>query len=317
MRIAILGATSEIAKDLILSFSKSSTNELILFGRDSVVIEAWCKKVGIKDNFQCLDYQKFDTSVIYDAIINFVGSGNPAKTLAMGSTIFDINQKFDDIVLAYLKKYPYCRYLYMSSGAAYGSNFENPVNEKTKSLIDINDFQSRDYYSFSKLYSECRHRLLEDFLIVDIRIFNYFSSTQDLDSCFLIADIMRAILSNTLLTVSSDNIVRDFMHPHDFYQLINAILCSKPVNDVVDAYTLSPVNKMSLLDSMRNNFGLQYAVSYSNVDVNSARLKSNYFSLNKRAADFGYKPIFSSLSGILEQANEIFHQQRSLAGNTK
>jgi nucleoside-diphosphate-sugar epimerase len=317
MRIAILGATSEIAKDLILSFSKSSVHELILFGRDRVVIDAWCKKVGINENYQRLDYQKFGGSVIYDAIINFVGSGNPAKTLAMGSTIFDINQKFDDMVLAYLKKYPHCRYLYMSSGAAYGSNFENPVNQKTKSLIDINDFQSRDCYSFSKLYSECRHRLLEEFLIVDIRIFNYFSSTQDLGSSFLIADVMRAILSNTLLTVSDDNVVRDFLHPHDFCQLINVILCSKPVNDVVDAYTLSPVNKMDLLDSMRNNFGLQYAVSYSYIDVNLAKLKSNYFSLNNRAADFGYRPIFSSLSGILDQAKEIIHQQRLLAGSTQ
>lgn len=317
MRIAILGATSEIAKDLILSLSKSCAHELTLFSRDRAAIDAWCKKLGINENYQCLDYQKFDSSVFYDAIINFVGSGNPAKTLAMGPTIFDINQKFDDMVLAYLKKYPHCRYLYMSSGAAYGSNFENPVNRKTKSLIDINDFQVQDYYSFSKLYSECRHRLLEDFLIVDIRIFNYFSSTQDLGSSFLIADIMRAILNNTLLTVSSENIVRDFLHPHDFYQLINTILCSNPVNDVVDAYTLSPINKMDLLDCMKHNFGLQYAVSHSNVNVNAVGNKPNYFSLNKRAADFGYKPNFSSLSGVLDQAKEIIHQQRLLAGNPK
>ena len=44
MRIAILGATSEIAKDLILSFSDKSSNDLVLFSRDRSLIEAWCRK---------------------------------------------------------------------------------------------------------------------------------------------------------------------------------------------------------------------------------------------------------------------------------
>lgn len=317
MRIAILGATSEIAKDLILSFSKKSSNDLVLFGRDRALIEAWRKKVGIKEIYQCLEYPSFSTDNAYDAIINFVGSGDPAKTLAMGSNVFDINQKYDDLVLAYLKKHSYCRYLYMSSGSAYGSNFDCPVNQQTKSLIDINNFQLQDFYSFSKIYSECRHRLLQDLMIIDIRIFNYFSSTQDLNSSFLIADIMRTILSNTLLTVSSDNVSRDFLHPDDFYQLVNTILFSPPVNDVVDAYTLSPVNKIDLLDSMRSNFGLNYSVSQSNTNFNSAMLKLNYYSLNKRAADFGYTPIFSSLGGVLQQAKKILEEQKIILGSRK
>jgi len=317
MRIAILGATSEIAKDLILSFSAKSTNEFVLFARDRAKIETWCKKVGIKKEYLCLEYQHFDTNDHFDAIINFVGSGNPAKTLAMGSAIFDVNKKFDDLALTYLKKHPYCRYLYMSSGAAYGSNFEKPVTQESGSILNINHFQPQDFYSYSKLYSECRHRVLQDYLIVDVRIFNYFSSTQDLNSSFLIADVMRAILGNTLLTVSSDDVARDFLHPHDFYQLINAILSSRPVNNVVDAYTLSPVNKIELLDSMRRNFGLNYEVTQLNTDINSAKLKSNYYSLNKRAADFGYIPTFSSLSGVLQQAKEIIKRQSSLAGYGK
>jgi nucleoside-diphosphate-sugar epimerase len=317
MRIAILGATSEIAKDLILSFSDKSSNDLVLFSRDRSLIEAWCRKVGIKESYQCLEYPSLSTDNAFDAVINFVGSGDPAKTLAMGSNIFDINQKYDDLVLDYLKENPYCRYLYMSSGSAYGSSFESPANQQTKSLIDINNFQSQDFYSFSKIYSECRHRLLKDYMIVDIRIFNYFSSTQDLNSNFLIADIIRTILSDKLLTVSSDNISRDFLHPDDFYQLVNVILLSPPVNDVVDAYTLSPVNKIELLDSMRVNFGLNYAVSQSTTNVNSARFKLNYYSLNKRAADFGYSPFFSSMSGVLQQTKKILEVQKLLSESRK
>jgi nucleoside-diphosphate-sugar epimerase len=154
-------------------------------------------------------------------------------------------------------------------------------------------------------------------MIVDIRIFNYFSSTQDLNSNFLIADIIRTILSDKLLTVSSDNISRDFLHPDDFYQLVNVILLSPPVNDVVDAYTLSPVNKIELLDSMRVNFGLNYAVSQSTTNVNSARFKLNYYSLNKRAADFGYSPFFSSMSGVLQQTKKILEVQKLLSESRK
>ena len=308
MKIAILGATSEIAKDLILSFFTRSTTDLVLYSRNPTLMEVWCKKVGIQERYLSSHYQSLDNDGPYDAVINFVGSGNPARILAMGSTIFNINQQYDDMVFSYLQKYPTCRYLYMSSGVAYGTNFEVPVNQETRAEININNFHAQDFYSFSKLYSEGRHRLLREFFIVDIRIFNYFSKTQDLSSRFLISDIMRSILDKTLLQTSGDNIVRDFLNPSDFYQLVSAILCAQPTNAVVDAYTLSPVSKIELLEAMKNNFGLRYMVSESNTSINATGTKPCYYSLNRRAKDFGYSPAFTSLGGILQEANEVLNK---------
>ena len=45
MRIAILGATSQIAKDLALSFSASSEHDLVLYARRPEVVSAWLKNV--------------------------------------------------------------------------------------------------------------------------------------------------------------------------------------------------------------------------------------------------------------------------------
>ncbi|SVC78838.1 uncharacterized protein METZ01_LOCUS331692, partial [marine metagenome] len=41
MKIAILGATSQIAKDLILSFSKKNGTEFSLFARNIELLEEW------------------------------------------------------------------------------------------------------------------------------------------------------------------------------------------------------------------------------------------------------------------------------------
>ncbi|NOT82503.1 MAG: NAD(P)-dependent oxidoreductase, partial [Gallionella sp.] len=41
MRIAILGATSQIAKDLIVSFSLAKNNQLHLFARRPNEVSAW------------------------------------------------------------------------------------------------------------------------------------------------------------------------------------------------------------------------------------------------------------------------------------
>jgi hypothetical protein len=43
------------------------------------------------------------------------------------------------------------------------------------------------------MHAEAKHRALFNFSIVDVRVFNYFSHTQDMNARFLITDIVRAI----------------------------------------------------------------------------------------------------------------------------
>lgn len=51
----------------------------------------------------------------------------------MDNSIFDVTLRFDEMVLNYLKNHPACRYLFLSSGAAYGSGFNEPANRDTPS----------------------------------------------------------------------------------------------------------------------------------------------------------------------------------------
>jgi len=311
MRIAILGATSQIAKDLIHSFAKSNEHELLLFARRPEAVVAWKTSVGIQQHWCVSDYGAFTPTQYFDAIINFVGVGKPVQTAAMGASIFDVTSQYDELALAYLKQHPNCRYIFLSSGAAYGSMFDEPATENTIARIPINNLQPQDWYGVSKLYAECRHRSLAHLPIVDIRLFNYFSHTLDINAGFLITDILRSLRDRTLLKTTPDYIVRDYLHPVDFYSLVMAMLHAPLINIVVDAYSKSPIDKPTLLTTMQEKFGLKYETVQSGGVVNATGGKPYYYSVNIKAGDFGYAPGFTSLDGLLlsfKNLNFLPHQ---------
>lgn len=100
-------------------------------------------------------------------------------------------------------------------------------------------------------------------------------------------------------------IVRDFLHPFDFYQLVSALLAAPPANAAVDCYSRAPIDKPTLLAAMQEKFGLQYEITEASASVNATGSKPHYYSLNTRAAGFGYQPALTSLEGILKEAKAI------------
>lgn len=307
MRIAILGATSQIARDLIVSFAAAEDKHLHLFARRPDDVTKWLTCVGLSGRYPADDFSGFANHE-FDAVINFVGVGNPAQAVVMGNSIFEITLRFDEMVLDYLRTHPACRYLFLSSGAAYGSSFNEPASQDTPAIVAINDLAPREWYGVAKLHAECRHRAHPELSIIDIRVFNYFSRTQDISARFLITDILRAIRNKTVLETSPDYIVRDFLHPEDFYSLVRALLFSPAANAAVDCYSRSPINKFTLLSEMQSRFGLQYAIMGASAAINATGTKPNYYSLNTRAADFGYQPTLTSLDGVLRETKAILCQ---------
>jgi nucleoside-diphosphate-sugar epimerase len=302
-KIAILGATSQIAKDLIVSFSAEETKILHLFARSPDDVKKWLNDIGLSERYLVDEFGGFGTQE-FDVIINFVGVGNPAQAAAMGSSIFDVTLQYDELALNYVRQHPECRYVFLSSGAAYGSSFDVPVDANTKAVVAINNLQPQDWYGVAKLHAECRHRSLAHLPIVDIRVFNYFSHTQDMEARFLITDIVRAIRDETVLKTSADYIVRDYIGADNFYQLVIAILASPATNDVVDCYSHAPIDKPTLLAAMQEQFGLQYEIVETNAAVNVTGTKPHYYSLSKRAGEFGYRPGLSSMDGLLIELNK-------------
>ncbi|MBP0628123.1 NAD(P)-dependent oxidoreductase [Cupriavidus sp. AcVe19-1a] len=305
MRIAILGATSQIAGDLVLAFSGQRNHELALFVRRPETMKHWLAGAGLSNRHSVADFGAFDIDERFDAIVNFVGVGNPATAAAMGASILDVTLKYDDLAMDYLRHYPDCRYIFLSSGAAYGSNFAEPVDANTRAVIAINNLQPQDWYGVAKLYAECRHRAHPTLSIVDVRVFSYFSHTQNPSARFFITDLLRAIESGEALITSPDNIVRDYIGPDDFTRLVSLILDAPPTNKVVDCYTLAPVAKMTLLETMKEQFGLAYEVRNAPAGVNATGVKMNYYSINREAEIFGFYPTRNSLDSILNEVRLI------------
>jgi len=305
MRIAILGATSQIAKDLIISFSENSNHDLILFARRPDLVIRWLTTIKLNEKYSTHDFGSFGVDKYFDAIINFVGVGDPAKAVNMGASIFDVTQKYDEMALDYVRQQPNCKYIFLSSGAAYNSTFDEPVDRDTKAVVAINNLQPNDWYALAKLSAECRHRSLSRLSIVDIRVFNYFSHTQDLNAHFLIMDILRAIQLSKKFITSPENIVRDYIGSQEFYNIVSSILYLDGKNTAIDCYSKQPIDKMSLLQMMKSNFSFDYDIKQAGSLVNATGNKINYFSRNYAAEEFGYIPKRKSIDIIKQEMSKI------------
>lgn len=315
MRIAILGATSQIARDLIATFSGvGESRQLHLFARRPDEVKKWLAVADLSGRYPVSEFSAF-ASHEFEAVINFVGVGNPAQAAAMGNAIFDVTLRFDELVLHYLRSHPKCRYLFLSSGAAYGPVFSEPASRATPAVVPINDLSPQDWYGASKLHAECRHRAHPEFAIFDIRVFNYFSHTQDISARFLVTDMLRAVRDKGVLKISPDYIVRDYLHPSDFHRMVCALLSAPASNVAVDCYSRSPIDKPGLLAAMQDRFGLRYEVTSASAVVNATGTKTHYYSENRLASEFGYQPSFTSLEGILMESAKLLgvHDDRAVA----
>jgi nucleoside-diphosphate-sugar epimerase len=308
MRIAIFGGTSQIAKDFVLSSSNFGNDELILFSRVAKTVEHWLGESDLASRHSAKEYAEFETASPYDAIMNFVGVGDPAEALKMGSAIFEVTAQYDQLAVNYLRKHAHCRYIFMSSGAAYLSDFQAPANAATSSVLRLNQMNHRDWYGISKMYTEARHRADPKLAIVDIRIFNYFSHTQDMSAAYFMTQVAQSISNKTILLTSADPMVRDYLHPLDFYQLTSKILRSPAINCAVDAFSQEPIDKTTLLRAMELSFGLQYQVSNNASHPNATGLKPFYYSEDHSASCFGYEPQYSSLEGLKKELSLLLNK---------
>ena len=145
MKIALFGASSQIAKGLLREFLFEGIHQMYLFTRDVNTFQDWLNTNNFHDRNLSVDsLERFDTSVEFDLIINFIGIGDPAKAIEMGSSILDITHIFDTMAIEYLNENPSTKYLFLSSGAAYGSeNFSVNVNDQSEARFKINNLKMK------------------------------------------------------------------------------------------------------------------------------------------------------------------------------
>lgn len=303
-KIAILGATGHIAKSLIYNFKKSDKNILYLFARSNEKLDNFLKSIDYFNNIKKINLNNFSKEK-YDVVINCIGIGDPGKLENIGPEIFRITEYYDNFILDYLKNNNDCKYINFSSGAAYGRDFSIPANELKCCEININQMCDKDNYGIVKIYSEAKHRSCENLNIIDLRIFAIFSRFIDLDARYFIAELISCIKAGSEFVTGSNDVIRDFIHPSDLFNLVNLCINVKKINEVFDAYSLKPVKKFEILNYFTENYGLKYKIEPGILGENITGIKDNYYSINKKAEKVGYIPEFSSLDCIINEAKEI------------
>ncbi|MEK3790952.1 NAD(P)-dependent oxidoreductase [Paenibacillus sp. FSL R7-0204] len=298
MKIAIFGATGHIAKNLIVGLSSSEHYELYLFARSQERLTSFLFENSIQGKTHLREYKQFQDLDTYNVIINCIGVGNPGDLLRNPFSVFQITEQYDNIILRYIQNNPDSIYINLSSGAAYGSNFEKPATNTKLLNLNINNLSLKDYYGISKLNTEAKHRSLEKFKIVDLRIFGFFSAFIDMDSKFLLTEVIEHVGMRKVLNTSSENILRDYVHPEDFLSLVQSCMDENIQNGVYDVYSLKPATKFEILDYFVREHGLKYQVDTSYTYDSITGSKSNYYSLNGEASTIGYLPKYTSLESI-------------------
>ena len=193
MNVAIVGANSWIARDLMTRLPYNLTP----FTRDNM--------------------DQFGTQK-YDVIINCIGN-------ARQPDIVETTVKFDSMILDYIQNIPDTKYIFFSSGAAYGGNFEAPVDWISPAVIEVN--QSPNPYTSAKLVAELRHRALKDLPIVDVRLFSYFSETVDPEAGLLMSQIVKCIQNKLPFQMQTSLMLRDYIGADDLANLIQRIIESQ------------------------------------------------------------------------------------------
>lgn len=304
MNVAIFGATSHIAKNLIYYFLEQTDDYLYLFVRNFDSIQFFLESIQADPlRFRLMDYCFFDENA-YDAVINCIGIADPAKQKTAGIEMFRVTEFYDNLIISYIEENSATKYISFSSGAIYGSSFIEPVGIDSVAGYKVNSLASGDYYRISKINSEAKHRALNGFFIVDIRLFSFFSRFQDLHSSFLMTELVNCVLENKVFITNNIDIIRDYIHPEDLFLMIQAILLKKSqVNIAFDACSYAPISKFSIIEYFQKKFDLHIQITELN-NTSPTGIKSVYYS-NNHADIHGYESKRSSLETISEESENI------------
>ncbi|WP_342547065.1 NAD(P)-dependent oxidoreductase [Paenibacillus sp. FSL P2-0089] len=296
--IAILGATGHIAKNLILGLAAAQEYELYLFSRSRERMALFLAENQLQERARLCEYNEFAHAADYDVIINGVGIGDPQNLVQHPFQVFQITEQYDNLILDYLHKNPAAIYINLSSGAVYGSEFDQPATDGKWLKLDPNHLSAQEFYGITKLNMEAKHRSLSQHRIVDLRVFGIFSAFIDLNSRYLLTDIIHHLRKGEILHTSPDNIVRDYVHPEDLIQLIKLCMREEAGNEVYDVFSLNPAAKFEILDYFADHYGLRYEIEDNSSYNSITGSKNNYYSLNHSATQIGYLPRYTSLQSI-------------------
>jgi len=304
MKIAILGATSHIAKNLVYYFRQESRDELFLFARNQGAVYEFLKATEGELSPSVAGFDCFPGGD-YDAVINCVGIADPQKQKNAGVELFRLTECFDDLVVDYLAVHEKTVYINFSSGAVYGTAFDSGVEGNAVASIAVNGITPADYYRIAKLNAEAKHRAMADRNIIDLRVFSFFSRFIDLESGFLLTEMMRCVIERRPFHTNAIDIVRDYVAPSDLFSLVKLCVASNGINQPIDVFSAGPIRKSELITLFSCDFGLETQID-EEARVSTTGPKLAYYSANHVATSLlNYIPALTSRDAVRDEAKEI------------
>ena len=308
-KIAILGATSHIAKGLIYNFLQAGEFDLHLYVRSASKMNDFLGAIkrSAEDGYVVHEgYQDFRKNS-YDAVINCVGVGTFNKLKGNYANYLTVTEEYDNLAVNYLRDCrPDALYISFSSGTVYGK-LSSPAEENTANSIRPNHITSPDYYAIARLNAETKHRAFSELRIVDLRLFSYFSRFIDLSDGYFITEILNSILNKKELITDGANITRDYVHPLDLFSMIKICLSTGKINAAFDIISSKPVEKKEILEYFSQEYGLKCKIDETFSHISATGMKNIYYSIYNNALAVGYKPKFGSMDTIKQESKYILN----------
>lgn len=292
--IAILGATGYIGRSLARMWAARDPRPLALFARvpQALATEDWPAHV-VRGNLN--DFHAANFSLV----INALGAGDPKSIANLGGGIFEAASIWDQRVLSTMG--PETGYVFLSSGAVYGSGLGQAVDANSELKLPVNSLQSVPPYTLVKLCAEARHRCLAPQPILDLRVFGYADASISRSGSFFLSELAQAVAARKPFVTSPAEMIRDYAGAIELYDLIHAWNSAGRPNCALDVYTQEPVGKLAVLDAAAKRYGLEI-VWKGNVP---SGVRPVYASKFQAAAELGYVPKRSSLKVVLDVLDAV------------
>jgi nucleoside-diphosphate-sugar epimerase len=303
--IAILGATSHIAKGLIFQFLQDGDCRLHLFTRSPDTQNEFLDSIGRASDESCIvhhGYSDFEDHA-YDAVLNLTGPGTGRKLQGDYTRYFTITEEYDNLTLRYLReRHPETLYVSFSSGSIYGRGHLEPVDGHSVNCVEVNHVSQEDYHTLVRLNAEAKHRAHTGLNIVDLRVFAYFSRFIDLSDGYFITEIMTSILSGMPFVTDHSDMVRDYLHPKDLYSFVRLCMSQSRINAAFDVCSARPVRKKEVLEHFSSRYGLKIEWRERLHQDSATGMKQMYCSRWDAATVLGYRAEYTSMDTLSHES---------------